>query len=164
MPNTSMMPTMGTVIVETLICAPLERCFDLARSADFHVASTKHTGEKIVSGVSTGLLKLGDIVEFKASHFGLTQRLSSQITSFERPNHFRDSQVKGIFRSFSHDHYFEVAGDNTMMKDIFKFDCPYGLFGKLADPFVARHLSTFLKIRAMELKRSAENEEWRSFI
>ena len=155
---------MGIVKVETSIYAQPERCFDLARSADFHVVAAKYTSEKIVSGVSSGLMKLGDIVEFEASHFGLTQRLSAQITSYDRPNHFRDSQVKGIFRSFVHDHYFEAVAACTLMTDIFKFDCPWGLFGQIADPFVARHLSAFLKIRGLEIKRVAESEDWRSFI
>ncbi len=84
---------MGIVKVETMILAPRERCFDLARNMDLHVASTRSTSEKIVSGVSSGLMKLGDIVEFEARHFGITQRLSAKITIFDRPSHFRDSQI-----------------------------------------------------------------------
>lgn len=155
---------MGIVRIETFVQAPPQRCFDLARSADFHVASTKHTSEKIVGGVTSGLMGLGDLVEFEAYHFGVKQRLCAKIVSFDPPNHFRDTQVRGIFRSFDHDHYFSEAPGGTLMKDIFEFECPFGMIGKMVDPLVARHLRSFLTSRALEIKRAAESEEWRSFI
>ncbi len=155
---------MKTVEVRTLIDAPAERCFDLARSADFHVKSTKSTSEKIVGGVATGLMKLSDVIEFEASHFGITQRLSARIVAFDRPAHVRDSQVRGVFQHFDHDHFFESVPGGTLMRDIFRFRCPLGLIGKLADPIVARHLRLFLQARGLELKRAAETEEWRAYV
>ena len=155
---------MGIVIVETLVQAPRRRCFDLARSSDFHVSSTKNTSEKIVGGVAAGLMELDDVIEFEASHFGIRQRLSSKIISFDPPSYFRDSQVNGIFRRFDHDHFFSEVPSGTVMKDIFTFECPFGVLGKIADPIVARHLRNFLQARGIELKRAAESDTWRSFI
>ena len=47
------------------IKAPIEICFDLARSIDLHVDSTNHTGEKAVGGVTSGLIGLGESVTWR---------------------------------------------------------------------------------------------------
>src|SRR5262245_30726118 len=94
----------------THIQAPCERCFDLARSVELHTISTSATEERAVSGRASGLLEFGDEVTWQARHFAIRQTLTSRITAFDRPFHFRDSMVHGIFKSFDHDHYFSGDG------------------------------------------------------
>lgn len=76
---------MTTVVIETRIAAPIERCFDLARDVDAHVRSSAATRERVVGGRTTGLLELGDTVTFEGVHLGVRQRLTSRITEFDRP-------------------------------------------------------------------------------
>jgi ligand-binding SRPBCC domain-containing protein len=100
----------------TNIAAPIERCFDLSRSIDLHMASTDWTGERAIAGVTSGLIGLDQTVTWQGRHFGFKIQHTSQITAFDRPRHFQDSMVRGIFRSFCHDHYFENASGETRMK------------------------------------------------
>lgn len=86
---------MPVIKLTTEIQAPLERAFDLARSVELHIASTAHTGERAVAGVTSGLMALGQEVTWRARHFGTWQHLTSRITAFVRPFHFRDSMVRG---------------------------------------------------------------------
>jgi hypothetical protein len=72
---------MPVIDLELFVHAPAERVFDLSRSVDVHVASTSRTGERAVAGVTTGLLVLGDVVTWEATHFGVRQRLTSQIVA-----------------------------------------------------------------------------------
>jgi len=72
---------MPKLSILTIIRAPIERCFDLARSIDLHVESMKHTGEKAVAGVTSGLIGLGQEVTWEARHFTVRQRLTSRITA-----------------------------------------------------------------------------------
>ena len=46
---------MPLIQIETKIVAPQERVFDLARSIDAHMASTRGTHEKAVAGRTSGL-------------------------------------------------------------------------------------------------------------
>jgi ligand-binding SRPBCC domain-containing protein len=148
---------MPTLRIETWIDAPMERCFDLARSVDAHLASTSRTGERAVAGVTSGLLGLGDSVTWEARHFGVRQRLTSTITRFEPPHLFEDCMVKGIFASFSHVHEFVCARGGTTMIDVFSYRSPLGVLGRLADLLlVERHMRRFLEERASYLKRAAE--------
>ena len=49
---------MSVIRLRTLIDAPRERVFDLARSIEFHQDSTEGTGERAVDGVVSGLIGL----------------------------------------------------------------------------------------------------------
>jgi hypothetical protein len=53
---------MHTLRVTTGIAAPVECCFDLARSVDAHVYSADGTSERAVAGRTSGLMELGEDV------------------------------------------------------------------------------------------------------
>jgi ligand-binding SRPBCC domain-containing protein len=141
------------------IDAPIERCFDLARSVDVHLQSTASTGERAVAGVTTGLMGLGDEVTWEARHLGVQQRLTARITAYNRPFHFRDSQVRGVFARFDHDHYFEsMPNGHTRMRDIFDYTAPLGFLGVLADRlFLTNYMRRFLLRRNQVIAHLAES-------
>lgn len=149
---------MSIIRTEIEIPAGAERCFDLARSVDAHVASAGPTRETAVGGVTSGLLALGDTVTWRATHFGITQELTSKITAFDRPRHFRDEMTRGAFKRLTHDHYFEPLPHGTRMVDVFDFAAPWGILGTAFDRiFLKRYLQAFLEQRARVLKRLAES-------
>ncbi len=156
---------MPTIVLTTRIHAPPERCFDLSRSIALHVASTRQTGERAVGANASGLLGLGEEVTWSARHFGIRQTLTSRITVFDRPHHFRDSMVAGAFRRFDHDHFFAARGEDTEMRDVFDFTSPLGPLGRLADVLVLeRYLRRFLETRNEEIKRVAESDAGRDVL
>src|SRR3954462_12538298 len=124
---------MPLIEFETWIDAPLERCFDLARDVEAHVASTGKSGERPVAGVMTGLIGLGEEVTWEAVHLGVRQRLTSRITRMERPTMFVDEMVRGAFRSFVHTHEFRPERGGTLMVDRFDYESPLGFLGRVAD-------------------------------
>ena len=114
-----------------------------------------------MAGVTTGLLAPGDEVTWRARHLGITQELTSRITAFDRPRHFRDEMVKGAFRRLVHDHHFEAVPAGTRMVDVFDFTAPLGFLGTIADRlFLREYLSRFLHQRAQALKQLAESNWW----
>lgn len=151
--------------VHTSIDAPPERVFDLCRSVDAHAATAGATGERSVGGVTTGLLELGACVTWSSRHLGWRWRLTSRITAFDRPRHFRDSMVSGVFARFDHDHHFEARGGSTLVRDVSDFTSPLGPLGRLADLLVVtRHLRGFLGQRMWKLKQMAETDAWMQFL
>lgn len=156
---------MPIIDLTTQIRAPIERCFDLSRSVDLHVQSTSSSGERAIAGVTQGLLGPGDEVTWRARHFGIWQNLTSRMTVFDRPRHFRDSMVSGAFSRFDHDHYFTAAGEYTEMRDVFDFTSPLGPLGRIADAVVlTRYLTRFLAERNRVIKQVAESDEWRTHL
>jgi ligand-binding SRPBCC domain-containing protein len=151
---------MPIVTLETLVHAPIERVFDLFRSVDHHIASTGKSREVAVAGKTSGLMELGDRVTWEATHLGIRQRLTSEITRFDRPHYFRDSMVSGAFRRFDHDHFFVPDAGGTIVRDRFDFDSPLGPLGHLANAlFLTRYMHRFLQERALAIKASAESEQ-----
>ena len=143
--------------LSTTINAPIGVCFDLARSIDLHMESTKQTGEQAIVGRTSGLISLGETVTWQAKHFGIRQTLSSKITRFEYPNYFTDEMVNGAFTCFRHDHLFSSVGGQTIMKDVFDFESPMGWLGKLANSvFLTRYMRKLLVIRNQVIKHAAE--------
>jgi len=156
------------VIVETRIAAPPERCFLLSLNIDLHMASTAQTRERAVAGVPHGSIGLGETVTWEGRHFGFNLRHETKITEYHKPSHFQDVMVKGAFRSFVHDHYFErtSAGD-TLMRDELRFAAPLGPLGWLAEMIVLRpYLRHFLVERNAAIRRVAEGpeEQWAPFL
>ena len=145
------------VEVTTRVKAPATRCFDLARDIDLHVTSMNSTGERAVAGRMSGLIGLHEVVTWEARHLGVRQRFTSQITRFDRPRHFRDEMVRGAFKSFVHDHYFEEHEGVTVMRDALVFASPLGLLGRAVDRvFMSRYLTRLLQTRSDAVRLAAE--------
>ena len=151
--------------LRTAIDAPPGRVFDLARSIDLHTVSMGAHHETAVDGVTTGLIGMGESVTWQARHFFVTFRVTSKITAFDRPRHFRDEMTSGPFTRFAHDHYFEPSDDGTVMRDVFDYKSPLGIFGALADAlFLQRHMVRLLEERNVVAKRVAESADWRRYL
>ena len=157
---------MPVIKLETKINAPVEIVFDLSRSIDLHTKSTAKSNEKAIAGRTSGLINLGETVTWRAKHLGVRQTLTSKITAFDRPNHFRDSMQRGIFKRIDHDHFFEeIEAGKTLMRDCFDYDAPLRILGKVADHlFLESYMRRFLIERNRMIKEIAESERWREFI
>jgi ligand-binding SRPBCC domain-containing protein len=151
---------MPVITNELFIKAPIARCFDLARDVEVHSRTVPHSKERVVGGVTTGLLEQGDTITFEAVHFGLKQRLTAKVTKMEKPNLFIDEMVTGAFKSFHHTHEFKELEEGTLMIDRFDYTSPFGVIGKIADQlFLKRYMESFIKGRAIELKKIAEADK-----
>ncbi len=156
---------MPVIVLSTTIKADIQICFDLSRSIDLHKLSTAKTKEEAIEGITCGLIKQGEFVTWEATHFGIRQKLRSRITAFENPFHFRDEQEKGPFKFIKHDHYFEQNADFVIMKDVFEFNSPFGIFGKIFNKLIlTTYLTKFLVERNQLIKEFAETEKWKSVL
>lgn len=156
---------MPVVRLETEINAPIDRVFDLARSVDLHAETMSRHKERAVGGRTSGLIELGETVTWEAVHFGVTQNLTSKITGFDRPNFLQDVMVSGAFRCFTHDHFLIETDSGTLMRDVFDYESPLWILGRLADAlFLESYMTALLKERNRLIKKTAESENWRKFI
>src|ERR1043165_5621543 len=149
---------MGHIVVETVIVAPREVVFDLARDVSAHTASAAFTRERAVPpGRTSGLLELGDTVTFEGMPFFLRLRFTARIVELDRPSRFVDELVRSSFRKLRHEHDFEEQGEVTVMRDTLEWVSPFGFIGRIADAlFVTAHMRSFVTRKQLALKEIAE--------
>jgi ligand-binding SRPBCC domain-containing protein len=132
------------------------------------MASTAPTRERAIAGITHGLIGLGETVTWQGRHFGFLLKHQTLITQYDKPRHFQDVMLKGMFRSFQHDHFFEAtATDETIMRDELRFAAPLGPLGYIAENLVLRrYLTRFLVDRNATIRRVAEGPEsvWCPFL
>lgn len=150
---------MSKIHLETPIHADIYKVFDLARDIDLHQKSTLRTGEKAIAGRTSGLIGKGETVTWKARHLGIMQTLTTKIVTMQKPYHFTDVMLQGAFRSMEHQHLFRQEGKNTIMNDIFEFESPFGIIGKIFNTlFLRNYMKKFLLERNRLIKSAAESE------
>jgi ligand-binding SRPBCC domain-containing protein len=146
--------------LKTYISAPIEKCFDLSRDLDVHMASAGPTRERAVAGVTSGMVELGDEITWEAVHFGVQHRLTSKIVEFDRPRIFIDEMQSGPFKRWHHEHIFEIQDSGTLMIDEVDYASPFGLIGRIADMlYLERHMRRFLQRRNEYIRLVAERNQ-----
>ncbi|WP_090153242.1 SRPBCC family protein [Dyadobacter soli] len=149
---------MATIHLTTLIHAPIDACFDAARSVDAHLSSAHGTNEKVVAGRMSGLFEAGDVVTWEAKHLGIRQRLTVEIVRMSVPTYFEDRMVKGAFKSMLHEHHFVEENGSTVMTDVFSYETPFGILGILFDKlYLENYMRKFLQKRNAHLKHMLES-------
>lgn len=156
---------MPTIHLETTIESKIDICFNLSRSIDLHKISTSHTNEEAIAGKTSGLIELNETVTWRAKHLGVNQTLTSVITQLDFPYFFVDEMQKGIFKAFRHEHHFKEVNGITTMVDVFIYQSPFGILGKLADfLFLKKYLTGFLIRRNLMIKLYAESNQWKEIL
>ncbi len=155
---------MVRIELTTAIAAPIERCFGLSRSIDLELASTEGQ-QRAIAGVSSGLIGLGPEVTWSGRHFGIVFSHTSRITAYDFPRYFQDSMMRGAFKSYCHDHYFEPSNNVTLMKDDVRFAAPYGSLGRVVERLaLEQHMRKLLACRNSYIKRAAESELYSAYL
>lgn len=127
---------------------------------DAHQSSMSDSGERAISGVTSGAMGRGDSVTWKARHFGITFTMTSVIRQYDAPNRFVDEQESGPFRRWWHEHRFEAVAGGTLMTDVVEFESPAGSVGRLVNALVlTRYMTKLLKQRNAWLVDALSNPE-----
>ncbi|HER40070.1 MAG TPA: cell division protein [Salinimicrobium catena] len=156
---------MPIINLQTSIKANRNIVFDLSRSIDLQSTYVTGSNEKAVAGRTSGLISLDETVTYRGKHLGVWQNLTSRVTDFDRPHFFADEMEEGAFKTLRHEHHFFATEEGTMMKDIFNFESPLGVLGKLANTLILKsYMTSFLKNRNEIIKEFAESGRWKELL
>jgi ligand-binding SRPBCC domain-containing protein len=153
---------MITIRWTTWVNAPMERCFRLATSAEFHSAAGASAA---VQGTNPDGLQVGDTLLWQAWRCGLHLSHTSRIDQLRPFTYYREIMVEGGFRKYDHEHHFAPMDDGTRMRDEVHFVSPMGPLGVVLEHVLLRKYVTRLLVdRHSRLKRAAESDEWRKYL
>lgn len=145
-----------------LIDAPIDRCFLLST----HIDTVRQTlALTPVAGKTFGHVVLGDRVLWRGWKFLLPQVHHTLITGYREPTFFQDTQERGRFAFFQHDHHLSPTPSGTLLEDEVRFTLPFGPAGRLVARFILiPHIRGLLQRRFLLLKRLAETDAWREVL
>ena len=148
---------MAVLRLVTDITASPDVCFDLSRSIDLHLESMVASGERAVGGVTSGLIRAGERVTWKARHSGVRWRVTSRISEFDPPRRFVDEMEEPRpFAYFRHEHLFEASGKGTRMTDVIEFRTRLGPLAPIADVAAGAYLQRLMRTRNATIRSRAE--------
>ena len=151
---------MPRIELTTSISATPEQCFELSLSVDAHRSSMSDSGERAIAGVSSGVMRRGDAVTWRARHFGVPFTMTSVISEYDAPHRFVDEQESGPFRRWWHEHRFEPVAGGTLMTDVVEFEAPAGAVGRLVNVLVlTRYMTKLLERRNVWLRDALSDPE-----
>ena len=151
---------MTTIKITTHYFAPIETIFNTNRDIDIHQQSASKSKEIAIAGITSGLINKNETVTWKGRHFGVFITHQSIISEMIFPTYFVDEQLKGKFKSFKHQHFFEQKENYVEVRDLLEYETPFGIFGKLFDTlFLKKHLTNFIIQRNAVLKDLAEKQQ-----
>ena len=152
---------MTTIENKLVIAAPIERCFRLSLCIDLELEAIAKYRSRAVAGVTSGFIGSGETVTWSTRQFGIPVKHTSRITGFYSPAYFQDSMVRGIFRSYVHDHFFRsIDSKTTEMRDHLQFSMPVFMLGVLSERLVVkRRLGALIARRNAFIQRYAEQSE-----
>jgi ligand-binding SRPBCC domain-containing protein len=171
-----------TIVHESItIHAPIERVFALSTRIEL----VKETlGMSLVdTGFTSGHIVSGSRVVWHGWKFGLPTSHHTLITALDEPHaaptglataFFQDTQEKGRFATFHHDHHFDESPESaigepiTILRDEVHFTLPFGPLGSLAAKFLlAPYISKLASQRFARIKSLAESDApdgWRAWV
>lgn len=93
-------------------------------------------------------MERGALIDYRLRLYGLPFGWRTEITEWDPPCSFTDSQLRGPYHTWIHRHVFTAEGDATVMVDEVRYRLPWWPFGGIAMPVVARQLERIFTHRA----------------
>jgi len=102
--------------------------------------------------MSTPEIGAGTLIDYRLKLNGLPLRWQTRIESWDPPNRFVDTQVKGPYTLWHHTHDFLPLAGGTLMRDTVRFKLPVGWLGQLAaGPKVTADVERIFAYRALKI-------------
>ncbi len=95
-------------------------------------------------------MKEGALIDYELRVKGIPLRWTSQISVWNPPARFVDTQLRGPYRNWIHQHLFEEDGDSTVVGDEVDYQVPGGRLAH--DLFVKRELKRIFTFRMSALE------------
>jgi ligand-binding SRPBCC domain-containing protein len=97
----------------------------------------------------------GTLIDYTINLYRIPMRWRTEITEWDPPVSFQDTQIAGPYAKWVHTHRF-VANDargGTTIEDRIVYALPFGALGRLVHPLVQRQLNRIFDYREGALRR-----------
>lgn len=149
----------------TLIHAPGQRVFDLARCVSLHKRHFEKHAIVPVQGKFSGLLDLREHVTWKGKFGRKVRMLAVEVTEMKAPDYFKMEFRKEFFDRFLHEVYLTEIDNGTILMDQIDFSLPTKAFSPFMNNRCAEKMITdLLNERNALCKEYAEGNNWHAIL
>jgi len=127
---------------------PRETVFDFfADAANLERITPSELGFHIVTPQPIKL-ECGALIDYNLSLHGIPMSWRTEITLWDPPHEFEDTQLRGPYSQWIHRHTFtEVGSDKTLIEDEVRYRLPLEPFGDLAHFIIRGQLERIFDFR-----------------
>ena len=133
---------------ETTIYRPLEEVFDFfSKAENLNKITPKNLQFKILTPLPI-VMRRGTHIDYQLKLFGIPLGWKTEISTWEPPFRFVDTQLKGPYVKWVHEHRFQASGNNTIMTDTIEYLSPGWILEPLIHQlFVKKNVEEIFKYR-----------------
>jgi ligand-binding SRPBCC domain-containing protein len=100
-------------------------------------------------------IKKGSLIDYRLKFYGIPIKWKTEITLWDPPSRFIDTQLKGPYRTWIHEHRFIDMNDCTKMIDSVTYQAPGGLFSSIiVKLFVKNSVNKIFDFRSRIIKQT----------
>lgn len=100
------------------------------------------------------VLKCGAIIDYRIQLSGFPFSWKTEITKWNPPNQFVDTQLQGPYQTWIHEHKFESKDGYTIMHDLVEYKAKGWIFEPLIHRFfVAKRVKKIFAYRTLQINR-----------
>ena len=140
-------PRERLLVAEALIPLPREEVFEFFAAAE---NLERITPPALRFRITTALpirMGRGTLIDYTLRLHGIPFRWRTEITEWTPPVSFTDTQLRGPYHTWIHQHSFHEAGDGTVMRDEVRYRLPMGPLGGIVLPLVRRRIEAIFRYR-----------------
>lgn len=133
---------------------PLERVFEFfSKAENLGLLTPPWLHFTIVSPLPIEM-RAGALIEYRIRLYGIPMKWTSEITEWDPPHMFEDTQIRGPYRKWVHRHTFEATDEGTVVTDEVRYRVPGGaVINRL---FVRGRVKRIFEYRKAKLKELFE--------
>ncbi|MFZ4614186.1 MAG: SRPBCC family protein [Bacteroidia bacterium] len=136
----------------TVFNKPLEEVFEFfSKAENLNKVTPEGLSFKILTPLPIKMSK-GTLIEYRIKLSGIPFNWKTEILAWEPPFRFIDSQIKGPYKIWIHEHTFEFIDGKTVMTDTVEFLSPGWIFEPIINKvFVEKKVKEIFEYRTKVL-------------
>jgi ligand-binding SRPBCC domain-containing protein len=136
----------------TVLPLPLDEVFTFFSAAEnLERITPPELGFRIATPLPVDM-RPGALIDYRLSLFGLPFRWRTEITEWDPPHSFVDTQLRGPYAQWIHRHRFTEVDGGTLMEDEVRYRLPVPVLGMAGVPIVKLQLRRIFSYRERKIR------------